>query len=646
MHPVRLFILLFFAWQMLPAQSPDLNWFNDNIVKSEQLAGSQKLAAYAAAPTGNYDLKYHKCEWNINPDTLMISGNVVSKLLLTENANSIYFDAGASLTIDSVFVDDVAVTFLRDSNAVQILFASTIANGTFINTNVYYHGIPTSSGFGSFVKGQNESGNVIWTLSEPYGASDWWPCKQTLNDKIDSIDIFIKTPAPFKAAAPGLLISTIIEGDDLIYHWKSNYPIVTYLVGIVVSTFELFEFYAPHKGDSVLFYNLVYPESFDAAVEGVNAIIPTFQLFSDIYGDYPFAEEKYGHMQFGWGGGMEHQTMSSVSNFGYELLVHEMAHQWFGDKITCANWSDIWLNEGFATYSTLLSYDFSEDPNNYYEAWLTQTKAKVVSKPDGSVYVYDTTLVSRIFDSRLSYYKGAWLLHMLRNQLGDEDFFSAIKNYITDPEFQYSFVTTNDLIEHLETAADTSLTEFFQDWFYGEGYPAYQLMWTQDAQLNLTIALNQTPSHESVDFFEMDVPIRLRNDIDSLDIILTHNRNGQLYTIPVPFEINEIILDPDLKLLHANDAVFRVNLIPDVVQLVVYPSPAQDEINIQLFELMPDDYRLTIYSGAGERMVETQFSGDASNALFTVDSKNWAPGIYVIVVKNGTTDVVKKIVVN
>ncbi len=646
MHSVRLFILCFIAWQILPAQSPDLNWFNDNIIKSEQFSGKQKLSAYAAAPTGNYDLKYHNCNWNINPDTLMISGNVVSKLVLTENASSIYFDAGASLVIDSIFVDDIEMSFVRDSNAVQIFFASTINAGTFISTNIYYHGSPLSSGFGSFVKGQNESGNVIWTLSEPYGASDWWPCKQTLNDKIDSIDIFITTPAPFKAAAPGLLISTIADGENLIYHWKSNYPIVTYLVGIAVTTFELFEFYAPHNSDSVLFYNLVYPETFDAAVAGVNAIVPSFELFTDIYGDYPFAEEKYGHMQFGWGGGMEHQTMSSVTHFGYELLVHEMAHQWFGDKITCANWSDIWLNEGFATYSTWLSYDFSEDPNNYYEAWLTQTRARIVSIPDGSVYVNDTSLVSRIFDGRLTYYKGAWLLHMLRDQLGDEDFFLAIKNYITDPAFEYSFVTTNDLIGHLETAADTTLTEFFQDWFYGEGFPAYQLMWTQDEQLNVTIALNQTPSHASVDFFEMNVPIRLRNGNDSLDIVLTHKKNGQLFTIAVPFEINEISLDPDLKLLHANDVVVEANLISDVVQLVVYPSPAQDEITIQLFELLPDTYNLTIYSGAAERMIETQFTGDASNALFTIDTKNWAPGLYVIVVKNATTDIVQKIVVN
>lgn len=646
MISIRLFILSCFFWQVLPAQSPDLDWFNNNIIKSELNAASQKLSAYAAAPTGNYDLKYHRCIWNINPDTLMISGSVSSKILLTDTAEFIYFDAGASLTIDSIFVDGLEVSFIRDSNDVKILFDAPKTAGLFLTTNIYYHGSPQSSGFGSFVKGQNASGNIIWTLSEPYGASDWWPCKQTLNDKIDSIDIFITTPAPFKAAAPGLLISTTALDDDLVYHWKSNYPIVTYLIGIAVSTFEMFEFYTPHNSDSVLFYNLVYPESLDAAVDGVNAIIPSFELFTDIYGDYPFAEEKYGHMQFGWGGGMEHQTMSSVTHFGYELLVHEMAHQWFGDKITCASWSDIWLNEGFATYSTWLSFDFSEDPYNYYEAWLTQTRDKIVAKPDGSVYVSDTSLVSRIFDSRLSYYKGAWLLHMLRDQLGDDDFFAAIKNYITNPEFAYSFVTTNDLIEHLESAADTSLTEFFQDWFYGEGFPAYNLIWTQDDGYNVTLSLNQTPSHNSVDFFEMDVPVRLKNATDSIDIKLKHTNNGQLYAIPLTFKADEIIIDPDLKLLHANDVVVRADLMPDVVQLVVYPSPASDEITIQLFSLLADEYYVTIYSGAAERMLETQFSGDASNALFKVDATTWSPGLYVIVVKNSTTEIVQKIMVN
>ncbi len=640
-------LLLMLCWAVITsAQQINLESFNNDVIKFEANNIALKTTVFDAAPTHNYDIKYHSCFWNINPDTLMISGNVFTAFVLTENSDGIYFDAGNNLIIDSVLVNELPGTFERDSNAVKINFGSTLVSGTMVSSRIFYHGNPISTGFGSFVKGTNSGGNIIWTLSEPYGASDWWPCKQTLNDKIDSVDIFVNVPSPFKAAGPGLLIDTIANDSGKVWHWKSKYPIATYLIGITVSTFETFQVYAPHHEDSVLFYNMVYPESLADAIFGVNAIIPSFELFSDIYGDYPFAEEKYGHMQFGWGGGMEHQTMSSVTHFGYDLLVHEMAHQWFGDKITCASWSDIWLNEGFATYSTWLSYDFSDDPNHYFEAWLSGTRNTIVSKPDGSVWVADTSLVSRIFDGRLTYYKGGWLLHMLRSQLGDEDFFAGIKNYITDPDLIYSYVTTSDLISHLEAAADTSLAEFFSDWFYGEGFPTYHLLWDQDENGFVTIALDQKTSSSKVDFFEMDVPIRLKSATDSIDVKLKHQNNGQLFSVPVGFIVDEIILDPNIQLLHANDVITKTDLSNAPVQLVVYPSPVSDILTIQLFSLEADNYTVTVYNNSAESVLATNISGDANRAQFTLDVKTWPSGLYVIVVTNSTTDIVQKIIVN
>ena len=407
----------------------------------------------------------------------------------------------------------------------------------------------------------------------------------------------------------------------------------------------MYEFYAPHNDDSVLFYNLIYPETFIDAVAGIDVIVPSFELFTDIYGDYPFAQEKYGHMQFGWGGGMEHQTMSSVTHFGYELLVHEMAHQWFGDKITCSSWRDIWLNEGFATYSTWLSYDFSEDPNNYYEGWLNGTRSVVVSQPGGSVWVDDTTVVSRIFDGRLSYYKGGWLLHMLRKQIGEDEFFSGIKNYITDADLSYGFVTTNHLIQHLETAADTSLTEFFDDWFYGQGFPTYHVLWTQDDNGFVTIALSQSTSHPSADFFEMDVPLRIKGENDSLDIHLKHTQNGQLFSVPIPFEANAIILDPAIELLHGESIVTKTELLENTVQLVVYPTLVHDKINVQLFALTEDEYEIMIYSGSADLVMQSKFVADSQTAKFEIDVTTWPSGLYVIVVKNGSTDIVQKVII-
>ena len=637
--------VLMFVAVVTSAQQINFEQFYNDVIKKELNQAAFKTAAFDAAPTGNYDIFYHKCNWKINPDTLMISGSVETHFTLTQNASSVFYDAADNLIIDSVWLNGINTGFERSTNAVEVFLNDEIITGEQLNTTVFYHGSPTSTGFGSFVKGTNVGGNVIWTLSEPYGASDWWPCKQTLNDKIDSIDVFVTSPELYKVGGPGLLIDAVTTGDNITWHWKSNYPIVTYLIGIVVSVYNVYEFYAPHHEDSVLFYNLIYPETLVDAISGINAIVPSFELFTDIYGNYPFEEEKYGHMQFGWGGGMEHQTMSSVTHFGYELLVHEMAHQWFGDKITCASWRDIWLNEGFATYSTWMSYDFSEDPNNYYEGWLNGTRNVVVSQPGGSVWVDDTTLVSRIFDGRLSYYKGGWLLHMLRKQLGDEDFFQGIKNYITDADLSYGFVTTNDLIQHLEAAADTSLTEFFDDWFYGQGFPTYHVLWTQDDNGFVTIALSQSTSHPSVDFFEMDVPLRIKGENDSLDIHLKHTQNGQLFSVPIPFEANAVILDPAIELLHGESIVTKTELLENTVQLVVYPTLVQDKINVQLFALTEDEYEIVIYSGSADLVMQSKFVADSQTAKFEIDVTTWPSGLYVIVVKNGSTDIVQKVII-
>ena len=627
------------------AQQINLEQFYNDIIKNEQQQAQFKTTAFDAAPTGNYDIHYHECNWNINPDTLLISGDVTTYLTITQNTASLFFDAADNLIIDSVWVNGINTNFARSTNAIEILFDDELTAGTTVYTTVFYYGSPAATGFGSFVKGSNSVGNVIWTLSEPYGASDWWPCKQTLNDKIDSVDIFVTTPDINKVAGPGLLMSATPIGDQITWHWKSNYPIVNYLIGIVVAPLEIFELKANHPGDSVLFYNMVYPESLEEAIGGVEAIVPIFEIFTDIYGDYPFANEKYGHMQFGWGGGMEHQTMSSVTHFGYDLLVHEMAHQWFGDKITCSSWSDIWLNEGFATYSTWLSYDLTDDPNNYFEAWLTGTRNTIVSKPGGAVWVADTSTVSRIFDGRLTYYKGGWLLHMLRNQLGDEVFFSAIKNYITKADYAYGFVSTEDLIIELENEADTSLAEFFLDWFYGEGFPSYHIMWHQDDNGLVTLAMNQTTSHYTVDFFDMQVPIRLKGAGDSLDITLKHTSSGQLFTIPTEFTVEEIILDPEITLLHTNDVINKSNLLEGTVQLELYPSPADDMLFVQLFELNAADYLISIYNSAAEKVIQSEFSGDANQAYFQVDISALSAGMYVVVVSNGVTDIVKKIII-
>ena len=163
---------------------------------------------------------------------------------------------------------------------------------------VYYHGVPPDNGFGSFVQSTHKGTPVIWTLSEPYGASDWWPCKNSLTDKADSIDIFVTTPAEYKAASNGLLISSLPDGTGMVYHWKHRYPIATYLVCMAVTNYSRYIHKVPFGPDTLKVINYIYPEDSAAAYAQTANAVPMIQVYDSLFGIYPFQNEKYGHTQF------------------------------------------------------------------------------------------------------------------------------------------------------------------------------------------------------------------------------------------------------------------------------------------------------------------------------------------------------------
>lgn len=274
--------------------------------------------------------------------------------------------------------------------------------------------------------------------------------------------------------------------------------------------------------------------------------------------------------------------MSFMGSFGYGLIAHELAHQWFGDYITLGSWQDIWLNEGFATYLTGLSYENIE--TDWWPVWKQVYSNQVKQEPDGSVYVTDTTSVARIFSSRLSYAKGGYLLHMLRWVIGDSAFFQGLKNYFTDPKVANGFARSEDVIQHFEQVADTSLTKFFNDWLYGEGYPVYSAIFKPADEGKTMITLSQTTTHESVDFFEMPVPVRLysANRSDSLDVRLNHTTNQQQFIVDTNFHVAELVIDPDLWLISETQEIVSVPSELDTETIAVFPNPATTEITLQI----------------------------------------------------------------
>jgi len=323
-----------------------------------------------------YDAKFHHLTINVERTDKNISGNVrtlaqVKSVSLDTFAVEFY----STMIIDSARINGMLITPVRVQDAVNFILPSTLSQNDMIDAKIYYHGLaPTVNGSAigdGLNNGTSQSwGNqVTWSLSEPYSAYEWFPCKQQLQDKLDSSYVFVTTDSTNKVGSNGLLTNVVTVGNKKRYEWKNRHVIDYYLISIAVAQYIDYSFYAHPAGttDSVLVQNYIYNNpatlpNFKSVIDQTDDLI---EFFSTKFGMYPFADEKYGHAMAPFGGGMEHQTMTSLGSFGFELIAHELAHQWWGDNVTCRTWGDIFVNEGFASYSEYLALQ-QFDPTNSY----------------------------------------------------------------------------------------------------------------------------------------------------------------------------------------------------------------------------------------------------------------------------------------
>lgn len=574
----------------------------------------------------NYDLKYYRFKWEVDPAFLHIKGEVTSHFVITENnTSSLQFELSNSLTVDSIKYHNSIVNFTHLNKTIDIQLPNSINQGVFDSLTIWYKGVPGGSGgFSSFTISTHNSTPVMWTLSQPYGSSDWWPCKNILNDKIDSMDIYVTTPQQYVLATNGVKISELQQGNLKTYHWKHRYPIESYLIAIAITNYTIYEEFAQLSTGNLRIQNYVYPENLTSAQALTPKVIPSLQVFDSLFGAYPFYTEQYGHAQFGWGGGMEHQTMSFMGSFNYELIYHELAHMWFGNAVTCGSWADIWLNEGFATYLTGLAIENIE-PHYSWLSWKQQTINNSTSAPNGSVYCTDTTDIYRIFSWRLSYNKGAYVVHMLRWLLGDNDFYQAMRNYLFDPNLRYSYAKTPDLIYHIDQVYGQSTQWFFDQWVYGEGFPSYNIIVNNNGNYNYTIKINQTQSHPSVSFFKMPVQIQFSGTKDTT-IIFDNQYNGQEFNISLDFSINQITFDPNLWILSKSNTVSMIKEehVGDY-KINIWPNPTEDILKIESLNLVFNS--IEIFDIAGRR-VKTIDKKAISNSEINISDLN--KGTYIL----------------
>lgn len=581
-----------------------------NSIADSEMKGASSLMNFAVNPnTQNYDVTHHLLHIEVNPmlQSPFVDGEVTTTYTALEDMSTITFDLTEQLTVSNVTLNNLPLTFTQANDELVITLPSVQAGGTSASIFIKYAGI-TPTDQQAFVRSTHAGVPVIWTLSEPFGARDWWPCKQDLTDKIDSVDIYIRAPLQYVSVANGIEQSAVIEDASKVTHFHHSYPIPAYLVAFAVTNYEIFTQQAGTAPNDFPIVNYIYPENYTAAVSQVAQTLPIMDFFETTFETYPFSDEKYGHAQCGFGGGMEHTTVSFMGNFSRGLIAHELAHQWFGDKVTCGTWQDIWLNEGFATYLSGMVIEHLDGAADFV-SWKNGQIDFITSQPGGAVYLTPTeaTNVNRIFSSRLSYAKGGMVLEMLRWKLGDIAFFNGVNNYLADPDLAYDFAVTDDLQLHLETASGIDLDEFFNDWIYNQGYPTYTITAENLSQGIARLTVNQSQSHVSVPFFEMPIPVRIfGSGGQQTDIVLENTIDNQVFDVPVSFAVTAVQFDPDRHIISKNNtATLGVASFDFSSQIRVYPNPASNMLTLDipsgiLFE------RAIVYNNLGQTVLESE----------------------------------------
>ena len=540
-----------------------------------------------------YDVGFYFLDLNVENNSVGLSGNVLIRATVTADVlDTMAFELIDEMPIDSIVLNGVNSAYLRNNDEVFVILPQPVEWNEIFDCRIFYHGSPPTGEFFSGISTEFDSTwqkNVTWTLSEPFNARQWWPTKQVLTDKADSSWVFITTSAENKAGSNGILMNIVSLPDNKVrYEWKSAYPIDYYLISISVADYldySIYAFPAEGSGDSVLIQNFIYdtPECLTYYKQSIDGTKDILELFSDIFGEYPFHQEKYVHCLAGLSGGMEHQTMTTLGYLQFDIVAHELAHSWFGDNVTCSKWSDIWINEGFATYSDFLALEMiAGDP--WPDVWKNNVHNFVISEPGGSIYVPEEEVtyenVERIFDSRLSYYKGALMLHMIRFEIqNDELFFQVLKNF--QIEYADSTASATDFLNMLNQTSGMDLGGFFQQWYYGEGYPIFAITWKQDDSILQVGSVQTTSKPEITPLFKMKLPCKLFfSDGSDTTVILNQQTNNGQFSFLLNKTIDSIQVDPDKWVLKKIESIIGIQEISHSHGIVLFPNPANQVINL------------------------------------------------------------------
>lgn len=593
------------------------------MARDRHLTCSRSLSARAAdSPFGitttgssgtgsNINVIYQRCNWTINPNAAKnISGVVTIQFLTTQNfVSNISLDLNKSSFNNSSLVvkyhgNTVSRSFPTTGNVniLNISLPVSIPINTVDSIEISYSGAPPAvngQAEGYQQKTDSKGNRYVYTLSESYEDKDWWPCKADMQDRIDSMDINVSVPDGFRVATNGkFLDSSALSGGYRTFRYKLQYSIPSYLVALGIAQYRVYDRGTVNiNGTQVPVWYFIFPtrtkSQYTAIVDALDMSMLELAAFSNVWGDYPFKNEKHGYYEFGWGGGMEHQSFSAMGASAlssWSTIAHELGHQWFGNKVTFSSWNHLWLAEGFARYSEVLAAELvpglGRNPQTVRQSYRSSAMGASLG-PYGAYipagYMESSNAMWNSVYGSTVYERGAMIVSSLRALMGDVKFFQACRNYLNDPDLAYGSATTEDLRDHFSAVAGSDLSEFFNDWVYRGGYPSYVINYGYNPLLT---RLNVQVTSQSVNYagsnsshYSSPIVLKVSNASNTKDttIVIYDMGNGNLGYAGngISGTVSGGIISYDLSFVPASvtvDPTYMTMVTGTVSQLASLPS--------------------------------------------------------------------------
>ena len=490
------------------------------------------------------DVLHYQFSLAINDSTDRIEGNTLIRVKFLKKASGISFDftrtdtSGKGMVVTGVSLNGKDINWKHEKEKLTILLDKPAGQNDTLEFGIRYNGIPADG----LIISRNKFGKRTFFADHwPDRAHNYLPCIDHPYDKA-TVDFIITAPDRYSVVANGALIEeSEMPGDTKLTHWSETVPVAT-----KVMTFGAARFAVRLAGSvkNIPVWSWVFPENRDAGFTDYSVAVKPLEYYSKIIGDYPYekladvqSKTRYGGME---NAGTIFYSEYSVTGHGRAegVIAHEIAHQWFGNCVTEADWDHIWLSEGFATYLTSLYFE-SVQGRARLESDMKSARVKVLKYYDEYPRPVIDTATTNLMDllNVNSYQKGAWVLHMLRHELGDESFFKGLKLYYS--RFRNSNALTKDFRIAMEEVSGRNLDKFFMQWLYTAGQPELAIGHKAGKKKGeIEIDIEQKQDH----LFEFNLELMIRD------------ATGQkLKNIPISGRVTKIVAEA------MNDAV----IIPD-----------------------------------------------------------------------------------